>query len=67
MKKEIEKITIVSGTGGKDFTIGIDNVEEIIDNSIEYENEIYFIYTIYGKNKKEIARIENAPTVVEYK
>lgn len=65
--KIIEKITIVSGQGVKSFEVGIDGVVCIKDNSAEYEDRIYFLYSVFGEDEEEIARIENAPTVTEFK
>ena len=67
-KKEfIKKITIVTWTWVKVFEVWIDDVTEIANNWIEYEDTIHYIYTIKDSWENIVAQIENCPVVLEYK
>ena len=66
MKKIIEKITIISGTGTRSYKVGEDGVTSITDKGIEFESSIYFIYHVMcGENIK--AEIINCPVEIEFK
>ena len=62
MAKEIKEI--ITGLGC--YKVGVNGVTKIIDNSIEFENAINFIYNIYVE-KKLIAELVNVRVIIVYK
>ena len=66
-KKEIRKLTIVSGEGVRTFEVGVNNVFLIKDSSLEYDSSTEFLYSIEDKEGKLISSVENCPVVIDYK
>ena len=63
----IKQITIIRGSGVKQYQVGCDGVERIEDNSMQWENSIDFIFKVYGRENKLIAEIINCPVDIKYK
>lgn len=66
MENKIRCVTSVNQQGTKNFTVGVNNVELIKDNSKEFENSIEFIFDAFDKDGKLIGSFINGALVVDY-
>ena len=66
MKNTIRRVTSISQQGTKSFDVGIDNVAEIKDSSLEYEDHIYNQFDAYDKDGKLVGSFINGALAVEY-
>jgi len=64
-KFTIKKITLIFGTEFKEYEVGINGVTQIIDQSMEYENSIEFIYAIFLNNYQRF-QIINCSIAIEF-
>lgn len=63
---EIIRITVLLGNSFKSYNVGQDGVKKIIDESIEFESRIEFIYIIKYIAENKVTRIENCSVIVDY-
>lgn len=63
-KLKIKSIVIITQLGTKKYAVGVDEITEIRDVSVEWENGIDFVYHVYKGSDKAYA-IENPPVVIE--
>ena len=66
MKTKIKKVTSINNQGTKSFTVGVNGVVEIKDNTIEFENSVNFIYDAYDKNGKVVGTFINGSLAIDY-
>ena len=66
MINRIKSVTSINQQGTKSFTVGVNRVTEIKDNTKEYENSIEFMYDAYDKDGKLIGSFINGALVVDY-
>lgn len=63
---DIKKITIPSWDWVQKFQVWYNDIVEINDKSIEYDDSIHFIYEVIDNWENIVARTENCPVVIEY-
>ena len=63
---EINKISVITSSWIKEYELWKQDIEEIIDKSIEFESSIYSIYEIIDSRCNIVARIENCSVIIEY-
>jgi hypothetical protein len=63
---KIKGVININQQGTKRFTVGIDGIAEIKDNSIEYKNSIHVQFDAYDKNKKLIGTFINGALAIDY-
>ena len=66
MKNKIKCVTSINSVGVKRFEVGRSNVEEIKDNSKEFESSIEFIYGAYDKDGNLIGSFINGALAIDY-
>lgn len=66
MAKSIKTVTSINHHGTKSFTVGVDGVYEIKDNSLEYEDMIHIQYDAYDHNGELIGTFINGALAVDY-
>jgi len=64
---KIKKITILIWASTKEYEVWINDITEIKDNWIEYDDSIHFIYIIKDNWENIVAQVENCPVIIEYK
>jgi len=65
--KEVVKINVVTIQGFETIAVGVDDIDKILDESLEYNNGIYALYSCYDKDGRLIKAIENCPVIVDFK
>ena len=63
---QIRKITIISQHNDNVFEVGKNGVASIIDNTVEFENDLKFVYDVYGMDNKLLTELINCPVQVDY-
>ena len=66
MISKISKLTVVSGTGVKQYEVGEDSVASIKDHGVEWGDHIDFIFKVYDEKHNLLAEIINCPTDISY-
>jgi len=67
MKKErIRSVTSINQMGTKSFTVGVDGVKSIRNNSIEYSDNIHVQFDAFDKDGKIIGSFMNGALAIDY-
>jgi len=65
-KLKIKSVTSINQQDSKSFIVGCDDVVEIRDNSLEYEDHIHVQFDAYNKKGQIIRTFINGAYSIEY-